>query len=97
VGHGEHVGRLSLEIEETGRARQIGLHLFAAALVHNLPSHCVANVGQAVARRNQLASHVVDAFAKHNLNPSSMHVPTRTAHWPVLRFVITVFDRPWNP
>jgi hypothetical protein len=28
---------------------------------------------------------------------SSMRVPTRTAHWPVLRFVITVFDRPWNP
>src|SRR5690606_10808621 len=49
-------------------ARQIRLHVVAAALVHELPSHGATGVSSAIARRRQLAAHAVDALPEHDLN-----------------------------
>src|SRR5256885_13118915 len=47
----------------------VRLDLLATALVDNFPSHHLADVGHAIAGRNQLALHVVDAFAEDYVDP----------------------------
>src|SRR5438270_7119785 len=49
-------------------AVDVGLHLLAAALVHDLAAHDVADVGEAVACGRERALHAVDAFAEHDLD-----------------------------
>src|SRR5688572_7880481 len=44
------------------------LHLARAALVDHFPAHHLAGVGEAVARRRELASHAVHALADHHLD-----------------------------
>ena len=53
---------------EAGGASEVGLYVCAAALVDELASHRVADVCQAVTRRCQVATHIVDALAKHGLD-----------------------------
>src|SRR4029079_14675716 len=60
---------LTLEIAEAGGARKVRLHVVAAALVDDLASHRIADVRRGVARRDEVAPHVVDAFAQHDLDP----------------------------
>src|SRR5512143_73288 len=60
--------RLSPEVAKAGGPCEIRLHVFTAALVDNLAPTGIANVGQAVAGRRQVASNAVDAFPEHDLD-----------------------------
>src|SRR5208283_3210839 len=59
--------RLPPEVAESGGASEVSLHVFAAALVDDFAPLGVAHVCRAVARRHQVAAHVVHALPEHDL------------------------------
>ena len=53
---------------------QVGLHLFSASLVHDLPTHRTAAVGELAAGRKQFAADAVDTLAEHYFNARGLLV-----------------------
>ncbi len=53
---------------------QVGLHLFSASLVHDLPTHRTAAIGELAAGRKQFAADAVDTLAEHYFNARGLFV-----------------------
>src|SRR4030095_7310690 len=58
----------ALEVAKPRGEREVGVHVFPAALVDDLTPHGVTDVPQAIACRCQVAAHAVDAFPEYDLD-----------------------------
>ena len=54
-------------VSASARPSEVGLHLFAAALIDNFAPRCIAEVSQTVATGGQVDAHTVHPFAENHL------------------------------
>src|SRR3954454_24535826 len=67
--YGTRAQSSTLVIAESGGTREISLHVLTTALVDDLASHRIADIGRRIAIGCQLAPDAVHAFTEDHLDP----------------------------